>query len=72
VEVRTAWVRTLCEQGDNLLAVALFGLAEVGAAVNGKRRGGAMDEATSGAILNDLKADAAAQHTLLDVESICR
>jgi hypothetical protein len=68
MEVGTAWVRTLCEQGDNVIAVALFGLAEVAAAVNGKRRGRAIDAAASDAILNDLKADAAAQYSLLDVD----
>jgi uncharacterized protein len=68
IEVGTAWVRTLNEQGDNVIVVALFGLAEVAAAVNGKRRGGAIDEAASKAILNDLKADAAAQYSLLDVD----
>jgi predicted nucleic acid-binding protein len=68
MEVGTAWVRTLCEQGDNVIAVALFGLAEVAAAVNGKRRGRAIDEAASDAILNDLKSDAAAQYSLLDVD----
>jgi predicted nucleic acid-binding protein len=68
IEVGTEWVRTLCEQGDDVIAVALFGLAEVAAAVNGKRRGGAIDAATSDAILNDLKADAVVQYSLLDVD----
>jgi hypothetical protein len=68
IEVGTAWVRTLCEQDDNVIVVALFGLAEVVAAVNGKRRGGAIGEASSEAILSDLKADAAAQYSLLDVD----
>jgi predicted nucleic acid-binding protein len=48
--------------------VALFGLAEVAAAVNGKRRGGFIDQAASDAILDDLKADAASQYSLLDVD----
>jgi predicted nucleic acid-binding protein len=69
LEVGTAWVRTLCEQGDEVIvAVALFGLAEVAAEVNGKRRGGTIDATASDAILNDLKADAATQYTLLDVD----
>lgn len=68
VEIGTAWVRMLCEQADNVIAVALFGLAEVAAAVNGKLRGKAIDSATSDAILNDLKADAVAQYSLLDVD----
>jgi len=68
IEVGTAWVRTLCEQGEEVIAVALFGLAEVAAAVNGKRRGGTIDAAASDAILKDLMADAAAQYSLLDVD----
>jgi predicted nucleic acid-binding protein len=68
IEAGTAWVRELCEQSDNVIAVALFGLAEMAAAVNGKRRGGAIDAVASAAILNDLKADAATQHSLLDVD----
>ncbi len=68
VETGTTWVRALCDQPDHVIAVALFGLAEVAAAVNGKRRGGAIDQAARDAILDDLKADAASQYTLLDVD----
>jgi predicted nucleic acid-binding protein len=68
VETGTAWVRALCDHPDHVVAVALFGLAEVAAAVNGKRRGGAIDQAASDAILDDLKADAASQYSLLDVD----
>jgi predicted nucleic acid-binding protein len=70
VETGTAWVRALCDYPDNVIAVALFGLAEVAAAVNGKRRGGAIDQAASDAILDDLKADAASQYALLDVDQL--
>jgi len=65
VETGTAWVRALCDSSGQVIAVALFGLTEVAAAVNGKRRGGAMDQAASDAILTDLKADAASQYALL-------
>jgi predicted nucleic acid-binding protein len=68
VETGTAWVRALCDHPDHVIAVALFGLAEVAAAVNGKRRGGVIDQAASDAILDDLKADAASQYSLLDVD----
>ncbi len=68
IESGTAWVRMLCEQADNVIAVALFGLAEVAAAVNGKRRNRTIDAADSDAILNDLKADAVTQYSLLDVD----
>ena len=68
IETGTAWVRMLCEQADSVIAVALFGLAEVAAAVNGKRRSGTLDAAASDAILNDLKADAVAQYSLLDID----
>ena len=70
VETGAAWVRALCDYPDNVIAVALFGLAEVAAAVNGKRRGGAIDQAASDAILDDLKADAASQYALLDVDQL--
>jgi hypothetical protein len=50
IEVGTAWVRTLCEQGDEVIKVALFGPAEVAAAVNGKRRGGTIDAAGCGSV----------------------
>jgi predicted nucleic acid-binding protein len=68
LEAGTAWVRALCDQPDQVIAVALFGLAEVAAAVNGKRRGGAIDQAARDAILADLKADTASQYLLLDVD----
>lgn len=68
MEAGTAWVRALCDQPDHVIAVALFGLVEVAAAVNGKRRGGAIDQAARDAILADLKADAASQYLLLDVD----
>ena len=70
VETGAAWVRALCNYPDNVIAVALFGLAEVAAAVNGKRRGGAIDQAASDAILDDLKADAASQYALLYVDQL--
>jgi len=70
VETGTAWVRALCDQPDHVIAVALFGLAEVAAAANGKRRGGAMDQVATDAILADLKADAASQYSLLDVDQL--
>ncbi len=68
IETGTTWVRMLCEQADSVIAIALFGLAEVAAAVNGKRRGGTIDASASDAILNDLKADAVAQYSLLEVD----
>lgn len=67
-EPGTAWIRTLCDQPDQVIAVALFGLVEVAAAANGKRRGGAMDQVATDAVLADLKADAASQYSLLDVD----
>jgi predicted nucleic acid-binding protein len=68
VETGTAWVQTLCGQADRVIAVALIGLVEVAAAVAGKRRGGIMDQVTADAIMNDLKADAAVQYSLLGVD----
>ena len=68
VETGTAWVKALCDPAGQVIAVALFGLAEVAAAVNGKRRGGTIDQVASDAILTDLKADAASQYALLDVD----
>lgn len=68
LELGAAWVRALCEQSDHMIAVALFGLVEVAAAVNGKRRGGAIDQAAKDAILDDLKADVIKQYSLLDVD----
>jgi len=68
VKTGTAWVRALCDSPGQVIAVALFGLAEVAAAVNGKRRGGAMEQVASDAILTDLKADAASRYALLDVD----
>ncbi len=68
VEPGTAWVRTLCASSEHVIAVALFGLAEAAAAVNGKRRSGAIDQTARDAILNDLKADASAQYALLEVD----
>lgn len=68
VETGTGWIRTLCEQPETVIAVALVSLVEVAAAVAGKRRGGLMDQATSDAILGDLKADAVLLYALLDVD----
>ena len=67
VETGTEWVRTLCSKPDHVIAVALIGIVEVAAAVAGKLRGRIIDRATGDAILTSLKADAATQYSLLDV-----
>ena len=68
VETGTEWVRALCSQPDHVIAVALIGLVEVAAAVGGKLRGKIIDQATGDAILTSLKAEAATQYSLLDVD----
>jgi predicted nucleic acid-binding protein len=68
VETGTEWVRTLCGQPDHVIAVALIGLVEVAAAVGGKLRGKIIDQATGDTILTRLKAEAATQYSLLDVD----
>lgn len=67
VETGTEWVRALCSKPDHVIAVALIGLVEVAAAVAGKLRGRIIDRATGDIILTGLKADAATQYLLLDV-----
>ena len=67
VETGTEWVRALCSKPDHVIAVALIGLVEVAAAVAGKLRGRIIDQATGDVILTGLKADAATQYLLLDV-----
>ena len=68
VETGTAWVRSLCAQPGNIIAVALIGMVEVTAAVAGKLRSGRLDQATADVILDSLKADAIDQYSLLDVD----
>lgn len=68
VETGTGWVRALCSQPNHVIAVALIGLVEVAAAVGGKLRGKIIDRATGDAILTSLKAEAATQYSLLDVD----
>ena len=68
VETGTGWVRSLCEQSDHIIAVALIGMVEVTAAVAGKLRSGRLDQATADVILDSLKADAVDQYSLLDVD----
>ena len=67
VETGTEWVRALCSEPDHVIAVALIGFVEVAAAVAGKLRGRIIDQATGDVILTGLKADAATQYLLLDV-----
>ena len=67
VETGTEWVRALCSKPDHVIVVALIGLVEVAAAVAGKLRGRIIDQATGDVILTGLKADAATQYLLLDV-----
>lgn len=68
VETGTEWVRMLCSQADHVIAVALIGLVEVAAAVAGKLRGKIIEQAAGDAILTSLKADAATQYSLLDID----
>jgi predicted nucleic acid-binding protein len=68
VESGTDWVRTLCEQRESVLAVALIGLVEVTAAIAGKLRAKIVDQTTADVIIASLKADAAEQYSLLDVD----
>ena len=68
VETGTGWVRALCSQPDHVIAIALIGLVEVAAAVGGKLRGKIIDQAIGDAILTSLKAEAATQYSLLDVD----
>jgi len=68
VETGTDWVRSLCAQPENIVAVALVGMVEVTAAVAGKLRSGRLDQATADVILDSLKADAIDQYSLLDVD----
>jgi len=67
IETGTEWVRTLCSQPNHVIAIALIGLIEVAAAITGKLRGKIMDQATGDVIMTGLKADAATQYSLLDV-----
>jgi predicted nucleic acid-binding protein len=68
IETGTDWVRTLCSHPNYVIAVALIGLVEIAAAVAGKLRGKIMDQATGDVILTSLKAEAATQYSLLDVD----
>ena len=68
VETGTGLVLTLCSQPNYVIAVAIIGLVEVAAAVGGKLRGQIIDQATADVILTSLKADAATQYSLLDVD----
>jgi len=67
IETGTEWVRTLCSKPDHIIAIALIGIVEVAAAVASKLRGRSIDQATGDVILTSLKADAATQYSLLDV-----
>ncbi len=67
IETGTGWMRTLCGQPNHVIAIALIGIVEVAAAVAGKLRGKIIDQATGDVIVTSLKADAATQYSLLDV-----
>ena len=67
IEPSTEWVQTLCSQPNHVIAIALIGLVEVAAAAASKLRGKVIDQATGDVIMTNLKADAATQYSLLDV-----
>ena len=68
LEPGTAWVRGLCEQGDNVQAIAHIGLVELSAALSGKQRGGFLTLDECEQLLTELVQDTQSDYLLIAID----